>query len=344
MHCAHFFRFAVVAAGLALTGAAASAPAVSPAATYAPVQVQGIIDRPVLYVADTRNHRIQRSNDGGATWVTLGNGKGKQPGQFLRPSGVAASASGTRIFVADTGNHRIQRSLDGGVTWEVMGGRGTRIGRFRGPLGLAYNETDQGLGANDILFVADTLNNRVQCAVGASTSEPEWALYAGSGRSVGRVRRPAGLAISANGDVWIADCGNNRIEYYTLDDSGERYVAKIFAGATRGRKVGRMLRPTAIHVDEQNRVYVADTGNSRVQVNTDGTPAGWSVLLDKGKDIGSVRMPEGVTVTDSGNIYVADTGNHRVQMIPAGGTSAQAQVVGAKGAGDGQFSKPTKIR
>ncbi len=340
MRGTHILRLAVVAAGLVMTGTATSVPA----ASRPPLQVQGIIDRPVLYVADTKNHRIQRSTDGGATWESLGNGKGKQPGQFLNPSGVAASASGTRIFVADTGNHRIQRSLDGGTTWEVMGGRGSKIGRFKAPLGLAYNETDQGLGANDILFVADTLNNRVQCAVGASTFEPEWALYAGPGRAVGRVRRPAGLAISANGDVWIADCGNNRIEYYTLDNSGKRYVAKIFAGATHGRQVGRMLRPTALHVDEQNRVYVADTGNSRIQVNTDGTAAGWSVLLPKGTAVGSVRAPEGVTVTDSGDVYIADTGNHRIQRVPAGGTAAQAQVVGAKGTETGLFNKPTKIR
>lgn len=330
---------ALLFGGAGALSATSAAPAALP-----PAISQGIIDREILYVADTKNHRIQRSVDGGETWTALGGGKGRQPGQFLNPSGVAANSAGTVIFVADTGNHRIQRSRDGGATWQVIATVGARIGKVRGPLGLAYDETDQGLGAADTLFVADTLNNRVQCAVNASEDAPAWALYAPAGRAVGRVMRPAGLAVSSEAEVWIADCGNNRIQHFDHDHKVGRIVPRVFAGATSGRQVGKVLRPTALHVDEQGRVYVADTGNHRVQMNATGIVGGWTVLLPKGTAVGTVKSPEGVTLRENGDLFVADSGNHRIQKIPSGGTAAQAQIVGAKGAVPGQFNRPTKIR
>lgn len=334
-----FFVAVVLVGGGLAPGASPSA--VAAASRLAP---QGVVDRGVLYVADTMNHRIQRSVDGGNTWTSLGGGKGRQPGQFIKPSGVAANADGTVIFVADTGNNRIQRSRDSGATWEVIAGAGTRIGRVRGPLGLAYDNTDLGLGPADILFVADTLNNRVQCAVNASEDTPGWAPYAAPGRAVGRVLRPAGLAVSTEGEVWIADCGNNRIQHFDHDHKVGQIVPRVFAGATAGKLVGKMSRPTALHVDEQGRVYVADTGNSRVQVNTTGAIGGWTVLLPKGTGPGTVKAPEGVAVSDTGAVFVADSGNHRILRIPAGGTAAQAEILGAKGSGPGQYNRPTKIR
>lgn len=288
-------------------------------------------------VCDTGNHRIQRSDDDGATWTTIG-ARGSAPGQFVRPSGVACNAAGTVIWVADTGNSRIQRSRDGGVTWEVLARAGRRVGQVRGPEGLGYDETGDPPLVNDTLFVADTRNNRIQCAIRASSDNPEWAVFDGAtaGTRVGKMKKPAAVAVAPNGDIFVADCGNNRIQVDRLGGW------EIFAGARAGRTEGRVRLPTAVHVSENGDVFVADTGNHRIQVNRGQSAESWQVLMSRGSEVGQVMSPRGLAMTEAGHLFIGDTGNNRIQRLPAGGGSFE--VVGPPGAGAGQFAGPTRLR
>jgi len=59
-----------------------------------------------ILVADTFNHRIQIFDEEGVFKFAVG-GRGKEPGEFNFPSGIAADESGA-IYVCDTGNHRVQ--------------------------------------------------------------------------------------------------------------------------------------------------------------------------------------------------------------------------------------------
>ncbi len=78
---------------------------------------------------------------------------------------------------------------------------------------------------------------------------------------------PSGVAIAANGDIWIADGhrgGNNRIVRLRSDGS---FVRAIGGGiGSESREPGRFSDPHDIKIDSRGRVYVADRGNSRVQV------------------------------------------------------------------------------
>jgi DNA-binding beta-propeller fold protein YncE len=72
-----------------------------------------------------------------------------------------------------------------------------------------------------------------------------------------------------------------------------------------GSGPGRFHAPSGIAVDARGQVWVADTGNHRVQAFTrDGALV--RVLA------GRFKAPEAVAVDAAGNVYVADTGNHRV--------------------------------
>ena len=77
---------------------------------------------------------------------------------------------------------------------------------------------------------------------------------------------------------------------------------------------GKFKKPGGVAVDAAGNVYVADTGNHRIQKFTSN-----GVLLAKWGKEGSgnceFRSPEGVAVDASGNVYVADTGNHRIQKF-----------------------------
>lgn len=80
-------------------------------------------------------------------------------------------------------------------------------------------------------------------------------------------------------------------------------LPRAFGGPGSGP--GQFRAPSAIAVDVRGRVWVADTGNDRVQAFThDGALV--RVLA------GRLKAPEGVAVDAAGNVYVADTGNRRV--------------------------------
>jgi DNA-binding beta-propeller fold protein YncE len=60
-----------------------------------------------IYVADSRNHRVQRLTPQGAYSAAWGS-PGSAPGQFSSPQGLAVDQQGV-LYVADTDNNRVQR-------------------------------------------------------------------------------------------------------------------------------------------------------------------------------------------------------------------------------------------
>jgi len=87
----------------------------------------------------------------------------------------------------------------------------------------------------------------------------------GDGRT--RFNGPSGVAIAANGDIWISDGhrgGNNRIVKFSRDG---KFLLEIGGGVgSESREAGRFSDPHDIKIDSRGRVYVADRGNSRIQV------------------------------------------------------------------------------
>ena len=87
-----------------------------------------------------------------------------------------------------------------------------------------------------------------------------------------------------------------------------------------GRRDGRMIYPQGIAVDSSSgNVYVADTGNNRIQVfSSNGAFIGeWGRY---GGREGNMRSPTDVALDQEGNVYVADTGNNRIQVFSSNGT------------------------
>jgi sugar lactone lactonase YvrE len=90
-------------------------------------------------------------------------------------------------------------------------------------------------------------------------------------------------------------------------------------------------------VGASGNVYVADTGNDRIQkFDNNGTfLTGWG---SSGTGNGLFSGPSGVTVDGSGHVFVADTNNNRIQKFDGSGTFLTAW--GTTGAGNGQFQFP----
>ncbi len=95
-----------------------------------------------------------------------------------------------------------------------------------------------------------------------------------------------------------------------------------------GKGPGQFTYPRAVAVDAAGRIYVADSGNNRIQIfNADGSfmrQFGSTCRLDTkegcdGDGRGQFNEPWGIAVDEEGSIYVSDTWNHRIQKFDKDG-------------------------
>lgn len=168
-----------------------------------------------FYLADTGNSRVRRVNAGGTISTVAGisssgwNGDGIALGASLsEPTALALDAKGN-LFVADTYNNAIRKlSLDGQLI-TVLGGQKTGL-TLRHPRGLTLDPAGT-------LWIADTDNHRILTlspdgvvTIVAGNGSPG---FGGDGGATldASFSSPSGLASDSNGNIYIADTGNNRI-------------------------------------------------------------------------------------------------------------------------------------
>jgi sugar lactone lactonase YvrE len=138
---------------------------------------------------------------------------------------------------------------------------------------------------------------------------------------------PSGLALDAEGNLYVADTGNNRVRRVTP----EGVVTTLAGDGAPGFRDGAAAQaqfdaPIGVAVDKDGAVYVADTYNDRVRVITkDGqvkTLAGLGTPghADGGAlDAALFDTPCALAVGEGGEVYVADTGNNRLRKITKDG-------------------------
>lgn len=152
---------------------------------------------------------------------------------------------------------------------------------------------------------------------------------------------PDGLALDAQGNLYVMDSGNNRVQKF---DARGRFITMWGAkgegegqfDCTQGLSEGDFSRSICmIAVDRRGDVYVTDRGNARVQkFDSNGEfVAQWGGF---GSRPGDFDHPFGITVDRHGNVYVGDVGNGRIQKFD--GTGAFLAEWGSRGNAEGQFS------
>ena len=226
----------------------------------------------------------------------------------------------------------------------------TTTARFDTPRGLAY-------AADGRLFVADSANDviRVIDANGSTVST-----YAGSGASgsddgsttTASFDNPRGLALAADGRLFVADEQNQRIR--VIDANGSTvstYAGSGASGSDDGSTTtASFANPDGLALAADGRLFVSDRGGNIIRViNANGsivsTYAGTGAF---GSDDGSTTTasfdnPRGLALAADGRLFVTDDRNRLIRVIDANGStvSIYAGIIGRSGFVDG--SRATAI-
>jgi DNA-binding beta-propeller fold protein YncE len=123
---------------------------------------------------------------------------------------------------------------------------------------------------------------------------------------------PFGLAVDAQGTIYVADAGDNTIK--KLSPTGQL----LATWGKTGSAPGELDWPQGVALDPQGNVYVADFNNSRIEkFSSTGTLL--AVFGNTGSSTERLRNPVGITIDAQGTIYVSDIRHHRmVKFSPEG--------------------------
>ena len=322
-----------------------------------------------VYVADPANHLLRFLDPSAAVAgcpcesVLAGNGalgatdNGADPllTQVAGAYAVAVKPLGgdlVEAYVADTFGHRVLRitpragstSPTPGAVVTVLAGTGAfGFGGDNGPGPAAALNSPYGVAvdvARDIVYVADTLNNRIRAIRGDGTIDTVAGTgAAGSSGDGGPARSatltgPRGLAVDAAGNLFIADTGSHAVRRL---DPTSGVLTRVAGTGTPGldgdggaATDARLASPAGVALDGAS-VLIADTGNHRVRRVSGG---GITTVVGTGTEGGEgdggaaasaqLSSPFGVAVGPAGEMLIADTGNNRIRRVTAGTISTLA--------------------
>jgi hypothetical protein len=177
---------------------------------------------------------------------------------YYEPSGMFLDSQAMIIWIADTFNNQIVKWPNSSTRIVVCGSYGSGSTQFNDPRGL-YVDTSSG----NILYVADTDNHRIQMWMPGATSGVTVAgitTYYGNG--LNQLWSPQTLIVDTNGNMFIADTGNDRIMRWTIGASSGMIIAGT---GTSGTLASQLDSPYSISFDSNGSLFVSDWANDRIQ-------------------------------------------------------------------------------
>ena len=268
------------------------------------------------------------------------------------PMGVAVDSSGN-LYIGDY--------LSGPTYGEVFGvTANTYMISYAAAAGFEYGAAGMAADGAGNLFFADRTANLVQVGKvsvsagvititaittvaggGSGCGQQTDSLGDGCSATSAELNSPAGVALDAAGNLYIADASNNRIRKVTAPLTNG-VISTVAGNGTAGfidntsATNAELNYPIAVAVDTSGNLYITDQQNNRIRkvsVSTGNitttTVAGngpngcgdCGAYSGDGAAATSARLntPSGIAVDSSGNLYIADESNYRVRKVDTSG-------------------------
>jgi len=200
----------------------------------------------------------------------------------------------------------------------LFGSTGKRDLQFYNPSGMTVDHQNR-------IFVADRLNNRIQCF----DSHGNFLFKFGSrGMEKGEFHHPKAIAFDPkNQRILVADTGNHRIQVFDLE-GGFLFSFGYFAWIKPG-----FNKPSGIAINQGGDILVSNVANHHVYLfNEKGKLIG--EIGSEGAGKGELMCPSGMGFFSNGDVVIADNGNRRLSIF-----NSQGQFVGFVGSGKLQWPR-----
>jgi uncharacterized protein (TIGR03663 family) len=175
------------------------------------------------------------------------------------------------------------------------------------------------------------------------------------GTAPGQFNHPRGVAVGPEGNIYVVDSDNHRVQVFDADGAFlrewgsqcnlavEQSCTDLDGDGPMSYGDGQFQEPWGIAVDDDGRVYVADTWNHRVQVfDSDGTFLNkWGAYGQTSGDSEFLYGPRDIALDAQGRVFVTDTGNKRIMVYDQDGNYLHQW--GSEGMLPGSFSEPVGI-
>jgi len=192
---------------------------------------------------------------------------------------------------------------------------------FNSPSGLALDATGN-------IYVADWGNNLIReiATTGAVTTfaGSGFAGYTDATGTLASFTMPTGLAIDPQGNLFVADAGNNLIR--EINPSGA--VTTVAGSDTTGYVDGLgpaavFFNPMGVAVDGNDNIYVADAGNNLIRlIKSGGNVSTFAGTVNTGTSttLSPFNNPTGVALGPNGNLFVANYLDDDILKVSSSGT------------------------
>ena len=303
----------------------------SPTATSSAVDGPGVLEpmryRPSGVLTDTQGNTYIADSVGAVVRRVSGNGSVERvasDSQLAQPVALAIDAL-NNLYIADAGNANV-RKLTAAGSIEVVSGA-TQLQRVSGiAVDASANLYIAESGAHRVKRVAPDGTTTIVAGTGSAGSRGD-----GGPAVAAQLSSPAGLAVDAAGNLYIADTGNRRIRVVTPDGTMKLVAgngSEGFSGDKGLAVLAQLRNPLAIATDRKGNLYVADSGNFRIRnLSPDGiitTVAGKGTSGNDGDGGPALEARFGsissLAVDGDGNVYAADVTNGVVRKFSPGGS------------------------
>ena len=238
--------------------------------------------------------------------------------EMNQPWGMAINSKGS-IVVAEYGEKCVSIFSPEGEKIKSFGSEGSGPGQFKWPQGLAVDDDDN-------ILVVDNWNNHIQ----KFTSDGEFV----SGVDNLGLKSPVGIAIHPHSKmVYVTDSYSDCVKILNPD------LTFSSSFGSEGSRSGQFSSPCGVAFDSTGKVYVADSGNHRIQVFTEEGKF-LRKFGRKGSGGGGGDF-YGICIDSKDVVYVTENGNDRISVFTCEGKFRTS--FGSWGRRLGKFNSPCGI-